>query len=265
MENSSSNHVPILAFHKIDPKFEWGVTRLTPSQFRKVLHYLNEHGYSTISLQSLFNPEFIFPSKPIVLTFDDAYESFYTHTHPIMNEFGYTGTIFIISNYVGKKNDWDVNLGWKTFQHLNWEQILDLKNQGYEFGSHTVHHPNLTRIDDRWMQYELEKSKFDIEEKLNEQIEFISFPFGRYNKKVVQFCLKIGYVKGCGFLRNYREKKESFVIERKAYYLFDRVCNIQPKLGGHPFSWMENIKLRAVNYCSYGSSLVKPPVRPYQL
>ncbi|MFH1942018.1 MAG: polysaccharide deacetylase family protein [bacterium] len=259
MGNASHNFVPVLTFHKIDDSFEWGVTRTTPSQFRRILEFLKYEGYESIPLKMLRHPNFELPSKPIVLTFDDSYESIYTHAFPLMMEIGFRGTVFIITGYVGQMNTWDVNLGWKKFKHLSWDQILQMQKKGFELGSHTVHHPDLTWLNPFYMRSELDRSKKKIEDKTGEEVRFISFPFGRYNRHVIETALDCGYENGCGFWIRKKDKKrkETFVFERKAYYLFDGLWNLKAKLNRNAWTSFEDVKLRIVNYCSHGSSLVK--------
>jgi len=261
LKNSSHKLVPILTFHKVDSSFEWGVTKVSPSRFRTVLQFLSEEGFQTISLKELFDPTFVLPPKPIVLTFDDGYESVYRYAFPLMEEFNFIGTIFVITGYVGRLNEWDVNLGWRKFRHLSWDQILKLKKAGFEIGSHTVNHPNLARLSISSLKFELESSKKKIEDKIGEEVRFISFPFGRYTKDVIDVSLACGYQKGCGYYlinRNPGKNGEKFVLERKAYYIFDRLWNLRAKLRENKLGFLENVKLRVINFFSHGTSLIKP-------
>lgn len=250
--------VPILAFHKVDPRFEWGVTRTTPRQFRSVLQYLKSNGYQTISLQDLTNPKHPLPDNPVVLTFDDSYESIYQYAYPLMMEFGFRGTVFVISAYVGSFNRWDVNLGWLTFRHLNWDQILEMQSRGFEFGSHTHGHPDLTRVPEERIRWELGYSKSCLEDRLGSEVPFVSFPFGRYNQQVVDIAKKVGYQKACAFWNSLKNEEEPFVFERMAYYLFDTRWNLKAKLGHNLWTQCEVAKLRIINFFSHGTSLVKP-------
>ena len=260
MRNSSLKSVPILTFHKVDSSFEWGVTRVAPSRFKTILEFLKKEGYESVSLRTLYDPTGDLPSKPIVLTFDDSYESVYDHAFPLMQEYGFSGTLFVITGYIGRMNEWDVNLGWRKFNHLSWEQIRYMKNEGFEIGSHTVHHPDLTRIDSRQLYLELDRSKKEIEDNIGGEVPFISFPFGRYNQRVIDNCKTCGYQRGCGFWirKEIKNTKETFVFERKAFYLFDGLYNLKAKLNSSFFTPIEDVKLRIVNFCSHGSSLVKP-------
>jgi len=245
----------------VDSSIEWGVTRVSPGKFNTILNFLKKEGYETTSIQSLYNPDSSLPSKPIILTFDDSYESIYTHAYPLMQEFEYTGTIFIVTGYVDRMNDWDVNLGGRRFRHMSWEQIRKMHRAGFEIGSHTVHHPDLTKTDPNWLKFELSRSKAEISDQLGEGVTCVAFPFGRYNKRVIDMCKALGYQKGCSFWLRRKEKKiqESFVLERKAYYLFDNLWSLKAKLNQNFWTPLENMKLRVINFCSHGSSLIKPP------
>lgn len=253
--------VPILTFHKVDNRFEWGVTRVTPLQFERILFFLKDRGYNSVSLSDVFNSKIQLPDKPIIINFDDSYENIYTNAFPVMQSFNITSTIFIITGYVGKWNLWDVNLGWIRFKHLSWDQIRELSDRGFELGSHSVNHPDLTRIKRKDMYRELDYSKKEIEDRIGKKVRYISFPFGRYNEEILDICKKVGYEKGCGFHCNHDHttvnRGNSFVLKRKAYYLFDGNFSLQAKLGRKPFDYFEDLKLKIINSCSYGTFLIK--------
>jgi len=253
----NASEVPILTFHKVDRRFEWGVTRIAPRGFRKVLAFLKNEGYQTVSLASLSDPAAALPRKPIVLTFDDSYESLYDNALPVLREFGFSGTIFVVTGYVGNLNHWDVNLGWITFRHLSWGQLEAFREASFEIESHTVHHPDLTRVDVSKLESEMADSKKSIEDKTGVRVRFLSFPFGRYNPRVLDLMQKCGYERGVGF-RVRKQADKSLVFERRAYYLFDGIWNLKAKLARNALTLLEDVKLRGINFCSRGTALVKP-------
>jgi len=254
---SKQAEVPILTFHKVDSRFEWGVTRITPRQFCKILKFLKNQGYQSITLRELCDPLVEKPEKPIVITFDDSYEDLYRDGFPIMQEYGFKGTIFVITGYIGLLNGWDVNLGGLKFRHLNWNQMKEIQRAGFEFGSHTINHPDLTRIGSQNIESEVRNSKSELEDRLGEEVQFISFPFGRYNREVITICRESGYLRGCGFWISKDQISRSFVLKRKGVYLFDSLWNLRAKLGCNGLAGFEEIKLRLVNFCSHGTSMVK--------
>ena len=258
MNLTTRNDVPVLVFHKVDPRFEWGLTRVTPFQFRSIMQVLKELGYQTVSVMDALNPAVELPERPIAITFDDSYESVFEYAFPILKDFNYTATVFFITGFAGQMNRWDVNLGGLKFRHLSWNQIRAMSDAGFEIGSHTVHHPDLTRISLDILEVEVSQSKSRLEDELGKEIQLISFPFGRFNDDVIHICKQAGYQHGCGFWIR-KKSDQPFVFERKAYYLFDNNWCLKAKLDHHWGRIAENIKLRVINFCSHGTSLVKPP------
>ena len=265
MLNSSSNlkdnspfDIPALTFHKVDSRWEWGATRVTPSQFKRIIVFLKDQGYQTITLSQAKDTDFQRPDKPIILTFDDAYESLFENAYPILLEHGFTASIFVITDFVGLLNTWDVNLGWLKFRHMSWDQIQEMSRSGIEFGSHTHRHPDLTRVSENRVRHELSLSKKILEDKLGSEIRFVAYPFGRFNSRIVDLSRDTGFHGACAFWNQGDDKKERFVFERKAYYLFDTIWNLKAKLGKSVLTKIESAKLRAFNFCSRGTSLVKP-------
>jgi len=259
LNNQIIRNIPIITFHKVDTAFEWGVTRVTPCQFEKIIKYLAGQGYQTISLDQAYKSADL-PDKPIIITFDDGYESLYSYALPILKKYSFSATVFLISGYIGKMNKWDVNLGGKIFPHLTKEQIDTMIMEGWEIGSHTIHHPDLTRISPAQIRTELFDSKQYLENLLGKEIKSISFPFGRYNRDILNQCANAGYETCCAFWRKswVNEIKEPFVFERKAYYLFDTLHDLRAKCGNGVFTKFEKIKLRLINFFSHGTAIVKP-------
>jgi len=257
--SGSYKNVPILTFHKIDQRFEWGVTRIGTPKFRRILEYLKSNGYQTVSLHYLYHSPQKLPSKPVVITFDDSYENIYTNGLNLMEEYNFSGTIFVIAGYVGRESIWDVNLGGIRFRHLSCAQIKEMSRKGFEIGSHSMTHPDLTRIDERRLKQELKESREAIEDMIGKEVRYLSFPFGRYNKRVVEAAKECGYEKGCTFLKRIgdRERYDDFIIERRPVYLFDGIFNLKTKLERTIWTPLEDLKLRAVNFCSNGTVILK--------
>ena len=58
-------------------------------------------------------------------------------------------------------------------------EINNLINSGHTIGSHTVSHINLNSIkNEKELNYELKKSKDDLESNFNVEINSLAFPFG---------------------------------------------------------------------------------------
>ncbi|HVS79883.1 MAG TPA: polysaccharide deacetylase family protein [Candidatus Paceibacterota bacterium] len=76
---------------------------------------------------------------------------------------------------------------------LSWEEVGRLAQEGIEIGSHTVTHPNLTKVDAARMNSELVESKSRIEEKIGVSVGSLSYPYGRVNGEVADAARAAGY------------------------------------------------------------------------
>jgi len=101
-------------------------------------------------------------NKAIILTFDDGYKSQYANAKPILDKYGYKATFYIVCNYVGNNG------------RLKWEDITALHNEGYDIGSHTMNHVDLSQTSKKETRYEIAESKQCL---LNHGINATSFAY----------------------------------------------------------------------------------------
>ena len=86
---------------------------------------------------------------------------------------------------------------------LDWNQIREMSAAGIEFGSHTVSHPILSRLDDGELQQELAQSKRRLEQELNKPAPVLAYPVGgpeEFNDKVVRAAIAVGYRLGVSYM-----------------------------------------------------------------
>jgi peptidoglycan/xylan/chitin deacetylase (PgdA/CDA1 family) len=93
-EPSLSEPVFVLLYHPDEENFA--------SVFRDHLTWLKQNGYQTISSESLLlyleGEAVSLPTKPILLTFDDGTIENYKIVYPMLEEFGYTGISFVLTD-----------------------------------------------------------------------------------------------------------------------------------------------------------------------
>ena len=250
--------MPILAYHKVNNKFEWGINTIPIRSFESQVNYLSKHNYYSISLDQYLDGDFQIESnrQPIVITFDDADESIFHHAFPILSKHGYTATLFVISNFVGKVNTWDANLGGIYSKHLNWEQIVELSNNGWEIGSHTASHRDLLGLSIKEAAEELQSSKEIIAEQVGRPIRFISYPFNRFDDKIISQAQHAGYAGGCALsLKNrLNSVPKEFIIQRFGVYAIDSRYWFKKKLSN---SKLEQIKQKIISTASRSTILYK--------
>jgi len=115
-------------------------------------------------------------NEPIVtFAFDDGYNDQYVVAFPIFKEYNLTATSYIITGLVGGY--------FENETLMNWKEIKELRENGWEIGSHTVMHRDLTKLNKESIKEELEISKLRLEEQ-GFIIKSLSIPYGKYNEEI---------------------------------------------------------------------------------
>jgi peptidoglycan/xylan/chitin deacetylase (PgdA/CDA1 family) len=196
--------LPILAFHRV---IKGGVTpdplRLCTStrHLERILRYLRDHQYRFVSLEKAL--EAYWAGRPLgtryaCLTFDDGYEDFYLNALPLLQQYGASATVFVVTDYIGSTNRWDAVYGLPPIPLLSRSQILDLDSQGVEMGSHTLSHRRLTSLRPEERAREIRGSKEALEQLLGHEVRFFCYPHVDHNLEVRKEVREAGYAGACG-------------------------------------------------------------------
>jgi peptidoglycan/xylan/chitin deacetylase (PgdA/CDA1 family) len=197
--------------------------------------------------------------QAIAITFDDGYRDISDYALPVMKKHNIPATVFLITSYIGKRNMWDLNLGWIRYEHLGEKDIELLIDNGWEIGSHTVTHRCLVGMDKETVKYEIAESKKYLEDKFKINVFYLSLPFGKINKFILEEALSEGYKGICGFYpfqyyNNLRRNKE--ILPRLAVYRTDSLSSIDRKLSTGLKLRREIFKQNIINFCSNATILV---------
>ncbi len=114
------------------------------------------------------------------LAFDDGYLAHYEIVYPLMEEYHFDGTLFILANQSGR---------FEGRELFAFEQAKEMQDSGWEIGSHTLNHPYLTELNKEEMETQLNSSKRILEEN-GLIISSMAFPFGDYNNEVLNITKK---------------------------------------------------------------------------
>jgi peptidoglycan/xylan/chitin deacetylase (PgdA/CDA1 family) len=178
--------IPILTYHSID--MSGSVISTNPDTFRNQMKFLSEMNFNVVSLKTLgkhFLEKKPLPPKTIVLTFDDGFQNFYTTAFPVLSEYNFTATVFLITDYCGKFNDWSGNLqAFEPRKLMSWNEIKELSKNGIEFAAHSKTHLDLTRITIEKARREMVESKSAIENNLRVEVTDFAYPYGKYDTPV---------------------------------------------------------------------------------
>lgn len=256
------DHVPrVLCFHKLSRHFCFEGTWTTPARFAAYIDRLRARGYTFID-QAQYLAALDAPaadrSTQIFLTFDDGYTEVRDIAWPLLSDRGIPFHVFLVTDYAGRENAWDLSLGRRPFRHLDWPAVRELSERGVTFGSHTAAHADLTRISREQARADLARSKRAIEDATGKPARTLSYPFGRYDANAQEAALDAGFEAAFSLYPSHRNTiTNRFALRRDAVYIIDPVSAIEFKLKKNPLYGLEEMKCRAINAVAVLTPLLK--------
>jgi peptidoglycan/xylan/chitin deacetylase (PgdA/CDA1 family) len=173
--------IPVLMYHRVWPGLRDGLT-VTPEQLAEQWNYLRERGYEAISL-----PEFLSIAKgetradnnKVLLTFDDGYQNNLTYVYPLLREFNWQATFFIIGNTLeGHIEDEDpVN------RKMNIGELKQLDPQTVQLAMHGYHHENFRETSPEDIKAAIRKCLQVFQTKDIQLYPSIAYPYGARPKE----------------------------------------------------------------------------------
>ncbi|MGH2522703.1 MAG: polysaccharide deacetylase family protein [Anaerolineales bacterium] len=169
--------LPILLYHYVEPwpadadALRQGLT-VRPENFAAQMQYLHDHGYVTVSLYDLIYALALgwpLPEKAVVLTFDDGYRTLVDYALPAMQPYGYTGTVFVITELMDGEFP----------QYLTWPQAEGLYARGWKIEPHTKTHDELAGRDWDFQLYQMLGSIQTVQAHIGATPRFFACPSGR--------------------------------------------------------------------------------------
>jgi len=186
---AKQQHAVVLQYHRFDD-VRYPSTNISMELFTQQIEYLVQHNYNVLPLctvVSILRENRLLPDKTVVITIDDAYKTTYTKAYPLLKKYHLPFTLFVSTMPVehGSKN------------YLTWDEMREMGKNGAEFANHSYSHPYLVRksLD---VTSELQKAQAKLEKELGERVctmpKMFAYPFGEYDKKLMELVAKLGYV-----------------------------------------------------------------------
>jgi peptidoglycan/xylan/chitin deacetylase (PgdA/CDA1 family) len=192
--------VPILMYHAVEnepraPKYKhFYVTR---SEFAWQMRALKRSGYTPITFNQLAEAmagTSALPYRPVLLTFDDGYENLIDNVYPLMKELDWPYTVFLVSERIGRTNEWVVPEGYEATPLLSWDQIKAMAvDSKVDYQPHTATHPKLDQIDAASLRRELRDCRDSLAQNLQHEMNVLCYPYGNHNDAVVDAAREAGY------------------------------------------------------------------------
>ena len=195
---TSGYSIPILTYHHTEqapPKgFPMRSLWVTPSSFSAQMHWLSRLGYRGLAMSELM-PYLRGEKKGKVvgITLDDGYQSNVSHALPILKQYGFSATCYVVSGRLGQHNEWDAALGMAKAALIGVEEMRAWVDAGMEVGSHTCSHADLSQLSLAEARHELLQSKSDLENLLQKPVTQFCYPYGHFSPEHEALVSQAGY------------------------------------------------------------------------
>ena len=191
--------IPILTYHQIAQAPERGAPMrslyVSPSAFALQMHTLFLLGYQGLSMTALIPYlQGKKTGKVVGITFDDGYLNNLENAAGVLKRFNFSSTCYVVSELMGKTNEWDRALGIASASLMDLDQLKQWIASGQEVGSHTQHHVDLTTTDSQTSHSEILNSRISLSQQLNTDIQQFCYPYGRFASEHVDIVKSSGYI-----------------------------------------------------------------------
>lgn len=204
------NDTLVLCYHAVSDAWDHPMA-IGVEQLRTHVRMLRDRGYRFDTLTRAVTQE---PrGRTAVVTFDDAFLSVLRRGLPVLSELAVPATVFVPTYHVDAR----AALCWPGFEDpagapgqeeltpLSWSQVRELRDAGWEVGSHTCTHPRLPGLDQTALERELRDSKNRCEQEVQHLCTAIAYPFGEVDARVARIASAVGYATGATLLRQTRD------------------------------------------------------------
>ena len=186
--------VPILMYHAVAtaPNDATRELSVAPEAFAEQMAAIGDLGLTplnTVDLAASWRTGRPLPPRPVLITFDDGYEGVHRHALPVLAKHGFAATLFVSTGWI--RGAHDTGGGLDTM--LDWDQVRELAAGDVEIGGHSHTHPQLDRLDDDRLRYELIHSKEIVADELGAVPASFAYPYGYSSRRVRQAVRETGY------------------------------------------------------------------------
>jgi peptidoglycan/xylan/chitin deacetylase (PgdA/CDA1 family) len=171
--------IPVLMYHKVETESADSLT-VTVDAFTDQLHWLKKSGYESISLQCFLEVlegkkhRDELPARPILITFDDGYQSTLTEAAPILAKFDFRATLFATSAYIDEK---------APSVFMSADDLETWNQKGHEIALHSHTHPNYGATENSEILSDLKTSLDWFAKNKIKALSALAYPFGARPKE----------------------------------------------------------------------------------
>jgi len=170
----------VAVFHRVDDRYPENPVTCTSRGFEEFCAFFARH-FTVVPLGELV--ERLATGRDVggllAITFDDGYLDNREVAAPILSRRGLPATFFVATDFIGSSQVpwWDAEAGIPS-RWMSWDDVRGLATDGFEIGSHTVHHADLGKVRGADARRELTESKRRLESELHRGVTLFAYPYG---------------------------------------------------------------------------------------
>ena len=123
-----------------------------------------------------------------VITFDDAYEDFYTLAFPLFKELGLPATLYVPTGFIDSPQSIPISKEIdkpNLLKPMSWDMLRELcECPLITIGGHTVTHREMTSLSDEEIIEEIRACNFRLKEQLGLEVAHFAYPRGVWDERV---------------------------------------------------------------------------------
>jgi peptidoglycan/xylan/chitin deacetylase (PgdA/CDA1 family) len=181
--------VPILMYHVINPPppgAPFPGLYVTPEEFAEQMQALVRAGYRAVTMDQVWanwhEGARLPAGKPVVLSFDNGYQSQYTEARPVLRRLGWVGVENIQLTGLPPSQG-----------GLSPAQVRGLVTAGWELDTQGFSHADLVTLDASALRYQVAIARSTIQRLYRVAVNWFCYPSGHYDATVVAAVRAAGY------------------------------------------------------------------------
>lgn len=188
IEEHKKKEVVIFVYHRFGND-KYPSTNISLANFEKHLQYLKSNNFHILNfgdaVDYINDQKTPYRGKVACITIDDGYKSFKTKAMPLLNNFGYTATLFINSESVGGSS------------YMNWNELKETYDQGIEIGNHSHSHPYFLNFPKNRRIVEFKKDLLKCQKEIHQHLGFypniFAYPYGEFDRDMKVILSELGF------------------------------------------------------------------------
>lgn len=197
--------VVVLMYH--DFGYSGNPSIINAEVFDDQMNALHENNFNVISMEQYVDymeGRIDLPEKSVLITFDDGYSDFYEIAYPILQQYQFPATNFIVVKSSDEPNP-------DHLPHMTWDEMREMKANGMSFYSHTYDsHKMLNKAENKSpmlanhmegetseqymarVREDLVTAHELLVKELGEQDNILAFPYGAFSDELLEVMEEIG-------------------------------------------------------------------------